>query len=314
MAIANRIVASSDATSVGMNTIISQAAVAISALSLRTADGWLLQSGHSFAGETIMAALNENQSDIAGGLSVGSGTTATTWKINNAHTGAPTVTQQILFERGSAVDAGVRFNETTDLLEGNEGSGWSQLVTKSNVETAIGGVLAQPFERVYGPTDFNPCKISGASTTNVDWAATSDPTYYIPKIYVTSSQTALNYYAFDILVQLPTGFGDWKNATAAALYIRTGTTKASQNHLDIEVRHKSGILVSGTSCSSATKTSQKASTSGSWTVLTWTKANLTNAGSISWATGDFFYAKVKCEVKSSKYVEFAAFRLWGERT
>lgn len=314
MAIASRIVASSDATSVQMNTIISQAAVAISSLSVRTADAWLLDPSHGFSGATIQDALDENQSGISGGLTVGSGTPAAVWRLKNTFTGSPTVTQQLLFERGTSTDAGVQFNETTDLLEGNEGSGWSQLVLKSNVETAIGGVLPQPFDFIINASDFNPGKISGLSATNVDWAASSDATFHFPKVYVTTAQTALNYYAFDLLVQLPTEFGDWKSATAAVLYLRTGTTKASQNHLDVEVLHKASVLVSGTSCSSAVKTSQKASTSGSWTVVTWTKANLTNAGSISWAAGDFLWTQFKCEVKSSKYIEFGPFKLKGERT
>lgn len=309
----SKIVENSDALSSEANTIHSQLNASVEAVSARTAASWLLGAGHGFAGTTIQDALDENESAIAAGLTVGSGTTAKVFKLNTGHTGAPSDNCSFGVERGAATDVYLRWNETTDLWDMHNGSGYSTVILASNAESLLGSTMAQPFDRVYNACDFNPHEISGLTATNVAWASTSDPTYFFPSMNVYSSQTALHYYAFDLLIELPTSFGDWKSATALVLYYRTETVKSTQNHLDLNVRHKGGILATGTSCSSATQTNQVSTGSGNWTTLALAKADLTGGG-ITWTAGDYIWVRAKLESKSSKYVELGPMILFGERT
>jgi len=303
-----------NATSEKMNTIISWLYAAIENVDAKTADAWLLGAAHSFAGTTIQDALNENYSAIAAGLTVGSGTPEAMWCVNTDVTGTPTQNSGFGVERGTSPNVAIRWNETGDYWEMHNGAAYERVVGTSNAESLIGGMMVQPFDTVYNASLFNPHELSTSSATNVAWIATSDPTYHFPTRRLYSSQTSLNYYCFDLLIRLPTEFADWKSATAAVLYYRTETVADSQNHLDISIRHKDDILASGTSCSSATRTNQVATASGTWTILALDKSDLTNAGSVSWAAGDFLHIDIKMESKSSKYCEFGPLVLFGERT
>ena len=311
---AHAIAYGADLVSVDVNDIFSQQYAIMANLSAKTAASWLLGPTHSFAGTTIQDALDQNYSAIAAGLGAASGTTAKQFTIYQSFAGAPVDNLALHFNRGTGTDMTMRVNEAANVLEINEAAGYSRIVAASNAETVIGGLMVQPFDRVYNADIFNPCKISGATATNVSWAPSSDPTYFAPKVYITSAQVALNYYAFELLALLPTEWADWKSATAVAIAYRTDTTKASQNHIDAWIRHKASGLAAGTSCSSATKADQKAATSGTWAYMTWDKSDLTNAGSISWAAGEYIHIKLKCEVKSSKYVEFGPCLIFAERT
>ena len=303
-----------DLVSADVNNIWSQQYAIMENISAKTAASWMLGPTHSFAGATIQDALDQNYSAIAAGLGAASGTTAKQWTIYQTFAGTPVDNLTLVFERGTSTNMGLRVNEAANVLEINEASGWSRAVAASNAETVIGGLMAQPFDRVYNVTEFNPCQISGATARNITWYPSSDATYFFPKVRITSSQVALNYYAFELLALLPTEWADWKSATAVAIAYRTDTTKASQNHIDAWIRHKASGLAAGTSCSSATKADQKAAASGTWAYMTWDKSDLTNDGSISWAAGEYIHIKLKCEVKSAKYVEFGPCRIFGERT
>jgi hypothetical protein len=328
------IVAGTSAEADDVNLPCSQLAAAVDAVDAKDANGISLATGHSFSGATIHDALEENYSAIAAGLTVGNGTESKSWTIYKDFAGSPVDTLTLAFERGTSTNAGIRFNETTDVLQGNEGSAWNRLVTTSNflslfasgtvvtssnwgthiVEANMWSALgALTMTRHINASDFQPCTISGSTTTNVDWAPTCDSTYWFPKVRVVSAQTSLNYYAFSLLYRLPEDFADFNSATAAILWIKTDTVQATQNHVDVNIRHKASALAAGTSCSSATKSDQKASASGTWTQLTWSKANLTGGG-ITWAAGDLMFSRVKVETKSSKAVEFGPLILQLERT
>ena len=293
------IVYGSEAVSADMNDKLSQLYAISETISAKTAASWLLGPTHSFVGTTIQNALDENYSAIAAGLTVGSGTTAKSWTIYQGFAGSPTDTLTLNFERGTSTNASVRFNETTDRMEINEGGGWSKLAP-------------QPFDCIYPASLFNPHKHTSTSTT-VTLTPTWDATYMFEAVNAKSAQTTLNYYAFNLTVKLPQEFGDWKSSTAAALYFRTQTVASSQNHVDVSVRHKAGILNVPTSCASATKTAQVSTGSGTWKVITWTKANLTG-GSVAWAAGDLVSFDAKLETKSSKYAALGPLLLLGERT
>ena len=296
------------------NSITSWLYATILNVNAKTADSWLLGATHSFAGASIQDALDENYSAIAGGLTVGSGTTEAMWYVNTDVTATPTQNSGFGVERGTSTNVAVRWNETGDYWAMHNGTAYERMVGTSNAETLLGPMMVQPFDKVYNASEFNPHQLGSSTATNITWAATSDATYFMPTVHLYSAQTSLNYFCFDNLVKLPTESEDWKSATAAVLYFRTETVANTQNHLDIAIRHKGGILAAGTACSSATKTNQVATASGTWTVMSWSKSDLTNAGSISWAAADYLYIDVKMESKSSKYCELGPFMLNGERT
>lgn len=263
---------------------------AIDALDAKTAADIAIRPTAGFVATEINGALVELASAItaSAGLTAGAaGVTSKSWTINRGFAGSPVDNGSFEMERGTSTNAILRWNEATDKWQVNEGGGYTNL-------------LRTLHDKIYNASDFNPCKIAGLSATSVTWVPTNDATYFFPVVRVTSAAAALNYYAFGILIKIDAEFFQWSSSTALCIYYRTKKNDATANHIDVYVRHKSGILAAGTSCSGATKTSNVSAASDTWTTVSITRANLV-AGGITWAAGDYLHVLIKAEVLTGWY-------------